>query len=305
MKMQDLKAQAPPTKKKERIYDAPVQLAQDDMAALAEFLKEPTPTQTPVKPAPKAELKPSSVKQETFKPKEKAPESVAAIQSASEEQYDEYIVIPVAMKTKEQSRQQVTQAPQSRGWNPPNSKQNFTNPNTRKKEEKMIANALREQLPSPTRSQGSKNSIPCVDSSILTSEKVGQVDIDPIEQKWQEIIQQPLSASEHDDGAVSNHSVSCKEKYAAIHNFPCEDEKSWATEEEDQEPSEVLHIIKESSHENSPTKAGPQKMCSNISPFAQGIIKQLDEAFKNKDFTRSTDLLWDADCEGLGNQIDL
>lgn len=42
--MQDLKAQAPPTKKKERIYDAPVQLAQDDMAALAEFLKEPTPT---------------------------------------------------------------------------------------------------------------------------------------------------------------------------------------------------------------------------------------------------------------------
>ena len=44
MKMQDLKAQAPPTKKKERIYDAPVQLAQDDMAALAEFLKEPTPT---------------------------------------------------------------------------------------------------------------------------------------------------------------------------------------------------------------------------------------------------------------------
>ena len=286
MKVQESKTQAP--SKKERIYHAV--LAKDDAAALEEFMKEPTVRKTDLKP----------VEQKTPQPQPVVHEPKPQVKKVEVVEEDEYIVVPVAMK--QQPKQE--QAAPTRPWNPPNSKKDSSNPMMRKKEEKKIANALREQLPSPTKSQGSKHSIPCVDTSALLNSEKGQTD-DLVEQKWQEIIQQPLSYSEHDEAAVSNNSIPVSgEKYAAIHNFPCEEEKSWETE---QEEVEELHTIKESSLEVSTQKktSGPKKMCENISPFAQGIIKQLEEAFARKDFTRYTDLLWDADCEGLGNQIDL
>jgi len=46
-------------------------------------------------------------------------------------------------------------------------------------------------------------------------------------------------------------------------------------------------------------------MCEEVSPYALEVIQNLNSAIQAKDVTALTDLLFDAECEGLGNQIDI
>jgi hypothetical protein len=48
----------------------------------------------------------------------------------------------------------------------------------------------------------------------------------------------------------------------------------------------------------------PRKM-PNVSPFAQGIIDALDAAVAQQDGTELSNQVFDAECEGLEDQIDL
>lgn len=50
--------------------------------------------------------------------------------------------------------------------------------------------------------------------------------------------------------------------------------------------------------------AEPRKM-PNVSPFAQGIIEALDAAVAQQDGTELSNQVFDAECEGLEDQIDL
>lgn len=50
--------------------------------------------------------------------------------------------------------------------------------------------------------------------------------------------------------------------------------------------------------------AEPRKM-PNVSPFAQGIIAELDSAVAQQDGTELSNQVFDAECEGLEDQIDL
>ena len=46
-------------------------------------------------------------------------------------------------------------------------------------------------------------------------------------------------------------------------------------------------------------------MCEKISPYAQEVIAQLQAAMNSGDLTSFSDLIFDAECEGLETQIDL
>ena len=46
-------------------------------------------------------------------------------------------------------------------------------------------------------------------------------------------------------------------------------------------------------------------MDTSISPYAQDVIRQLEEALKSGDGDELSNIVFDAECENLGNQIDL
>lgn len=49
----------------------------------------------------------------------------------------------------------------------------------------------------------------------------------------------------------------------------------------------------------------PKTMDTSISPYAQDVIRQLEEALKSGDGDELSNIVFDAECENLGNQIDL
>jgi len=73
-------------------------------------------------------------------------------------------------------------------------------------------------------------------------------------------------------------------------------------------PREVEEVVEEKSSAPVVEKQGmapqPRKM-PNVSPFAQGIIDQLELAVAAKDGNELSNQVFDAECEGLEDQIDL
>jgi hypothetical protein len=69
----------------------------------------------------------------------------------------------------------------------------------------------------------------------------------------------------------------------------------------------VLEEIKEEAplKNKPPVSAKPRVMSTNPSSEAQDFIKKLDKAMRNNDQQLLSDLIFDAECEGLEDQIDL
>ena len=53
------------------------------------------------------------------------------------------------------------------------------------------------------------------------------------------------------------------------------------------------------------SSATKPKVMAQVSPYAQEIIDTLQEALENKNGEELSNLVFDAECEGLENQIDL
>jgi hypothetical protein len=52
-------------------------------------------------------------------------------------------------------------------------------------------------------------------------------------------------------------------------------------------------------------QSAPKNICEEISPLGKKFVKMMEEALEKNDGVRLFELVFDADCEGLEDQLDL
>lgn len=185
---------------------------------------------------------------------------------------------------------------------------------------------MRTQVADQSMSKSSRHSgsIPLIDESLLLdgAKKVSAIppaeefsnsrDEEAIlEQNWTNFI--ALAQSQGQTKELKSDCSPTSKKYADIHCFHEDEDNKSGTQQTEWETQEVEEIEIQKPvmpqpviEEQKPTESsGPRQISFSISPYAQEMILKLEEALKCKDAQALSELAFDADCEGLEDQIDI
>lgn len=75
--------------------------------------------------------------------------------------------------------------------------------------------------------------------------------------------------------------------------------------DDDEQQMDSIHELQEEEQKPATLPDFPTVKCSNLSPEAQTMIQYLEDALANQDGHLLSNLIFDAECENFGDQIDL